>query len=131
MDTKLTDKVFEYIDALAQKLGVASELIFRFVTKQVVTEGITYTALSLVGLLFVFVAYKVINKILAWTKKDIVENDNEWADYPHSIISIIIIGVFSLICFILIVFNILPESIMKIANPEYYTLKEIMSVING
>lgn len=123
MDTKIQDIVFEYIDAIAVKLGVASEYVYGILVKQAVVSGIVNaTVLTLLPILFA-VATIFCSKKVDW-KADDPKNDLEEAFG----ITTILLGIGFLIMFIIFVL-FAPNQYIKIFNPEYFALKEILDTI--
>ena len=126
MTEKITDKVFEYIDALAAKLGVAAEYVFEMLVRQKMIEGIAYSAtLVIVSIILWFATYK----LFRYSYKNFAEFCDD--DDPGILFgSLLFLGVVSvLVFFVDAIF--LPGNIIKIFNPEYYAIKEILNAVTG
>lgn len=125
MTEKITDKVFEYIDALAAKLGVAAEYVFEMLVRQKMIEGIAYSAtLVVVSIILWFATYK----LFRYSNKNSAEfcnDDDEGILYP-----LLFLGLASVFVFIVDVM-FLPGNIIQIFNPEYYAIKEILNAVTG
>lgn len=118
---KLTDKAIQIIDSMAAKLGVAADQVIEVYSKQVIVEGIQqlFVAAVLVGLgilsTFLFVKF--------------VKNAEEYFDdfeigalfYGIMLVIGMIFGAVSLCVDV-------PEAIGKLLNPEYYMIKDIISM---
>lgn len=135
MNQEVTNKVFEYVDALAEKLGVASEFVLGVMLKQQFIQGIIGILTTVILLLVAYVlTAKTTPKVYKWMKKDIERKreNSRWThdmlDYPHIIIPgfavLFILGIATGIH----LFSVLPESINKLFNPEYFVIKEILNV---
>src|SRR5690606_22636553 len=114
MNGKIQDKIVEYIDALAQTLGVAVEFVFETLIKQQIISGITTLLL-----LFIFYAINTTLWIVGvkwYVKAGVSFDQNEFHPSFGFIIGAIILS------FILVLATLisLPEAIKQIINPEYY-----------
>lgn len=124
MKDKALDKAFNYIDAVAEKLGVAAEHVYGIMVKQQFVEGITtITMIPLMLLIFGFVFYKLIT----YTSKNW---DDLYADDREVFFGImnIVVGIIFIITFIAFVVDV-PGAIGRLVNPEYYAIKEILDVL--
>lgn len=120
---EVSQKIFEYIDALAQKLGVASEYVFSVLVNQKISEGIIFSlVLVTISLLLGISTFKVV-KYVSKNYKTLYKNDTEigW-------VVLTIILAFASIFLIIADILILPEMLLQIFNPEYYAFKEIMKM---
>lgn len=123
MDTKVTEKVFEYIDALALKLGVASEHVYGVLVKQAVVSGmVNGIVLTVIPLVFLLVTI-ILARQVKW-KSSSYQSEKEESFTMASIG----FGIFFLLTF-LIFCLFAPDQYIKIFNPEYFAIKEILSVI--
>ncbi|MEW4131953.1 hypothetical protein [Bacillus thuringiensis] len=118
---KLTDKAIQIIDSMAAKLGVAADHIVQVYSKQVIVEGIqqliTATVLVIIGI------------IAAVLFKKFVKNAGKYFDkyeifaalYAALLIVGMVIGTVNLCTDV-------PQAIGKLINPEYYMIKDIVSM---
>lgn len=126
MNEKALDKVMQYIDALAAKLGVAAEHVYGVLVRQQLAEGITHTAILTVSFIVSLVTFVIIFRALA--------NYVGYNDEP-CVIGLTITGFSTFVLFaanfVLFAANVilLPGYIMHIINPEYYAIREILDVI--
>lgn len=118
MNNEVIEKVFEYIDVLAQKLGVATEFVFKTLIVQMFIEGIVWSLILIVLLIASIIIYKKVISFVTTVLNDIKE-------------PLIFLSTFILLLIIIIVITYLPYNIMKIFNPEYYALKEILDVFKS
>ncbi|MCG7407727.1 hypothetical protein MH117_09855 [Paenibacillus sp. ACRRX] len=126
MGTEVIDKISQYVDALAASLGVAATHVYEVMIRQMVAEGIVYGVL--LSLLYIVVAIVVLKlaklTVVKWESLTV----KGW-DYP------VFVGWFvggSLFTALTItVFSTVPESVMKLCNPEYFIIRDILSVIKG
>jgi hypothetical protein len=118
------EKITQYIDAIAQKLGVATEYVWEVLTKQMVIEGWVYS-ITLIGgsLLMIFGLYKLAMYIKN-NYDDLYDKDFE---FPIMLLA----AIYTVFVFVLLVVTFVetPGNIMKIVNPEYYAIKEILEAI--
>ncbi|MBX4152414.1 hypothetical protein [Paenibacillus lautus] len=133
---QVMEKVFEYIDGIASKLGVASEMVLGILTKQQYIKGV----LGIVMTVFLWVlAYIIFNKVsprvVNWMKNDIerknqksVYKNHDMMDYPHIIIPGAVILLALTIATCLHTFEVLPESVNMLLNPEYFVMRDLLEV---
>lgn len=110
----------QYIDELAQSLGVAAEHVYELLVRQQISDGIvTIIATTLIWVVLATAFYKAV-------KRD---------DFYESKVTVtFIIGVASGvgIFFALIIGSFESIAAVKqLINPEYYAIREIMDVIKG
>lgn len=122
MNDAMQAKIIEYIDGLASSLGVAAEYVYALLTRQMLTEGIVYSTLFL-----------AVIAALALSARKVFAYCTELSDDYHGEIAEAISVVYVVACVGVAVasFFFLPESIMKIFNPEYYAIKSILDAIGG
>lgn len=145
---KYIDKAFGYIDAIAEKLGVASEHVYEVLVTQAILTGWMQIVVGIILVAFMiistFLAYKInfskdYKKIKVQTnygQLTELEPDNVWAKIYEALsdtsfgsvvfiayIMILIVGVVSVIG--------LVDGIMNVLNPEYYAIKELLKVLGG
>lgn len=118
---KLTDKAIQIIDSMAAKLGVAADQVIEVYSKQVIVEGIQqlFVAAVLVGLgiLSTFLFIKFVKNAEEYFE----DYDIGAAFYALILIIGIIFGIVSLCTDV-------PEAFGKLLNPEYYMIKDIVSM---
>lgn len=122
MDEKVFNKVTEYIDAIAQGLGVAASHVYEVMVRQTVISG-AVGSVVMVGLcVLVAVVSAIVVRKIDWSKKDRYGGMTEAQENI-----IIIISSVSFVTVIAAVL-ILPGAIMRVLNPEYYVIKEILAI---
>jgi Na+-driven multidrug efflux pump len=118
MQEKIYNDISGAIATLAQKLGVAAEHVYATLIRQQVTEGIysiVVISLCIIGLLFVV-------KLIKFGLKASRDGEEE-----ASIFIWIISLVLALIALcILFTFS---SDVMKLFNPEYYAIQEVIEMI--
>jgi hypothetical protein len=143
MKEKAFEKVTDYIDAVAAKLGVAAEHVYGVLLRQSFATGIADTVLGVILLAVLITICTLIIK--AYTKaeykrdegriyssheipvnfyaklKDFID-DNDLFWFLFTIVSICL-AIFSIVC--------LYCGILELINPEYYAIKDILSAISG
>jgi hypothetical protein len=128
LSEKVWEKTSEWIDGIgvvvkemAKQLGVAAEHVYEVYTKQMFAEGLTTVLLYSVFTLIMIIGSLVIYKLL----KKMVRSDIDYIDvYGFSVIPI---GLWFFIS--LIFFPELQEAILKMINPEYYTMKDLLEMV--
>lgn len=144
MVNEVTDKVFDYIDAMAESLGVASEYVLEVLIKQQYITGAVNVVVSVVLILVITTVITMIYKIYNHGKynyKPVNEyrvNEiptNMWAKLRGTtfVSSGGIWGVFTFVMFVTILSLVilLPQGVKLLINPEYYALKEILNVFKS
>ncbi len=119
MNEKFQEKIIEYIDALAAKLGVAAEHVYGVLVRQQVVEGIVYTVVTAILLLTsIAMCKELVKQIL---------NSEDFSGKE------IIFGFALILTGVIVVATVtfLPDQILKIYNPEYYAIKTILDAIGG
>lgn len=119
MNAEITAKIFEYIDAMAAGLGVASTYVFELLVRQQIAEGV---ALLIAGIILAAGG--------AWAAVKAFRLFAEDGDSDVQFIAAlggITAGVASLIG----LFALIPPAILHLINPEYYALQAILDVIKG
>lgn len=143
------EKAFEYIDAIAAKLGVAATQILEVMAKQMVVEGIIYGIITLLLLTLSGYIVSVLIRSVAYRKYKTEVVKNSWGEEVSvkvpdslptkiyeslgedgriglSILAFAVVGIITLAS----IFT-LSESVMKIINPEYYVIREILNLLGG
>ena len=121
MKNEIANKAFEYIDAIAAKMGVAAEHVYGILVRQQLAEGIAYSLLTTLAVIVFAVAYTKLFK--AYRKCD------GYGDEAF-IYALIFGGILGLVI-VITWFFVFPNGIMKIVNPEYYAIKEILNALGG
>ncbi|EMT54778.1 hypothetical protein I532_04200 [Brevibacillus borstelensis AK1] len=106
-----TDKLTQYLEQMAAKLGVAAEHVYGVLVRQQVAEGWTYVVLA-VGLLLIV----LLCGIASWATRNDYENFSANAFITGC-------GAF-LLCLLAC-----GAGVRHIINPEYYAIREIMEVL--
>jgi hypothetical protein len=131
MKQQISDKIFGYIDALASKLGVASEYIMKILVRQEIianTVELIAFAIAIVALLF------WIRFTYQWLEKDRTFNTEKPYGYGHKREAAgIAFGVSAVIggIAIAIMFACSVISCIHLLNPEYYAIRTILDVVSG
>ncbi|WP_151035755.1 hypothetical protein [Bacillus wiedmannii] len=128
MNKEIQDKVFQYIDALANNLGVAVERVYEVMYKQMIVEGIISAVTALTSILFITVGTKYFVKFLRYLEE---KSDDNWDESRWDNLKIIswIIYVVILLMSIFSLYIDIPMAIGKLTNPEYYLMKDIMEMV--
>jgi hypothetical protein len=126
-EQQLGEKVLDHVDSwmiglghvikeLAQQLGVAAEHVYEVYTKQVFAEGLVWSVLILIGIASLIWFVKFV-----WNKTvNMEEVDRQLVRSFGTIIPIIGIVVLALF---------LPHNVLKIINPEYYTIQDLVNMV--
>jgi ABC-type polysaccharide/polyol phosphate export permease len=122
MNNKVFEKVTEYIDAIAAKLGVAAEHVYGVLVRQQVAEGITDIVTGVIILVLVITGALIFSKKI---KVRFIEDE-------FDAFILFIGGLLFLVLFVApIGYSIenISDGIKHIVNPEYYAIKEILRAI--
>lgn len=122
---KVWEKTSEWIDGIgvvvkemAKQLGVAAEHVYEVYTKQMFAEGLTtilmYFLFTLIAIVLSFIIYRFLNK-------DIKE-EKDLLFFPA-------IPIILWILMSLMFSPELHEAILKMINPEYYTMKNLLEMV--
>ncbi|WP_144666692.1 hypothetical protein [Bacillus altitudinis] len=127
------DKAMAYIDKLAAKLGVAAEHVYGVLVKQMYVIGIVNVVVG-VSLLVIFAALLRLNYlIIAKGGRRLWDEDitifHKLRGIGDGWLFSVITGV--TISTLIIGLVTLPIGAMRIINPEYYAIKEILDTIGG
>lgn len=123
-----TDKFGSYINELAKQLGVAAEHVYGVLIRQQYAEAVG-TLIEAFILLCVFIVLTVFF-VLGWKRA------NHWLEkgYDEWQVGMIIGTVVYLVASAFIIVEItsdVKDGIMRLLNPEYYALKDIMDFIQS
>lgn len=117
-ESSLPETISNLLNVLAEKLGVGVNHFWPIFVKQQYYEGLIFL-ISLVAFIVMGVGLLTWGKI-ELSKKNWSENSGYWAPF--------IIGIFILlICAMAFIFEG-TDSIMKMCNPEYWAVKEIIQM---
>jgi multisubunit Na+/H+ antiporter MnhB subunit len=108
-----TGKAFEYIDQIAEKLGVAAEHAYPLLVKQQIINGIMDLLIGIVAIVLMPLCSK-------WAKK--LSKSYEYDIY--AIVPIIVGILAAIVAPVCLYFGI-----GEVLNPEYYVLKDILSIL--
>ncbi|MFP3840308.1 hypothetical protein U5N22_08630 [Bacillus safensis] len=127
------DKAMAYIDKLAAKLGVAAEHVYGVLVKQMYVIGIVNVVVAVTSLAIFAVLVRLNYLIIAKGGRRAWE---EGVTIFHKLRGVGGGGLFSVIIIVTIAALItgmvtLPIGIMRMVNPEYYAIKEILDTIGG
>lgn len=118
MNEQTQAKIMEYVDQIAQGLGVAADYVLTSWTKFIVMEGIVYTSLLILISVIVFTAT---TKCIKRASKNFTD---EWG---YLTILLVIVSIIVVIADI----TKLPTYVMQIFVPEYYIIKDVLSIVTG
>ena len=107
-----TDKITQYLEQMAAKLGVAAEHVYGVFVRQYIAEGIVIllaTVVAAIGL------YKF-SQIL-------------WERYKTDS-AVVLIGAITAIT-VTLGFEQVSEGIKRVINPEYYVIRDIVNAVAG
>jgi hypothetical protein len=121
---KFGDKLDHYLQALADKAGVAAEHFWPIFVKQQMIEGITVLFfIILFGLLSFFLLRMAINSV------DGANNyEGTYKDVSKTAIGYVAGIILAFACFFTILVEA-PPSIGKIFNPEYYAVQSLVEMV--
>ncbi|NGQ95441.1 hypothetical protein G3578_09775 [Brevibacillus sp. SYP-B805] len=108
-----TDKITEYLEQMAVKLGVAAEHVYGVLVRQQLAEGVVAILVA-----FVFAALAI------WLIRLAFRYFDEWDDLRIVVLAVIVV------CFGTVL-TAGGSGILHVVNPEYYAIREIMETIRG
>lgn len=123
-----TDKFGSYINELAKQLGVAAAHVYEVLIRQQYAEAIGSLTVDFVWIC-IFILMTVL-LVKGWKKANFWLEHGEDGWQFGMIIGTVVYGVASLFILIFVTDDI-KTSIMKLMNPEYYALKDIMDFIQS
>lgn len=126
MNPEVLDKVTQYIDSIAASLGVAAAHVYETMTRQMVVEGVVYSAILTLLLIGATVGGVKLIKLTTTRWETIYRND-----WEAPVIIGWVTGGLGYVILSIVVVLVVPESAMKIFNPEYFVIRDILSVIKG
>jgi hypothetical protein len=122
MNEKVFEKVTQYIDALAAKLGVAAEHVYGVLVRQQVAEGIVNIIVgTLVLAVLIFALMVLIKKV----------------ELPRIVDEFDLLGYVFVAAILLLIIGLpgsyavseISDGIKQVINPEYYAIREILDAI--
>lgn len=119
----------DVVNEMATKLGVASEHVYRVYTKQMFVEGIVYTSISILSIIMLAIIWRI---IFVQVKK-LTTDPEDYKNYDRSATTFtVIVGglIFMVVSGIILGSAVIPN-MMKIFNPEYYTMKALFDTVKG
>lgn len=115
---KYTDQIGNFISALAEQLGVASEFVYEILVRQQFVMGLSGVIMFLISGLLIFSSWKLLIKYKNGIEDDFVFG---WG-FLNSVLTFgYLIG---------IMFQ-LPETLAKLINPHYYAIQETFEFISN
>ncbi|MBR8661185.1 hypothetical protein [Brevibacillus sp. NL20B1] len=116
-----TDKITQYLEQMAAKLGVAAEHVYGVLVRQQVAEGIAFTIGAVIAVFVLF-------RLGRWIYRNYEANKGDYmSDWGMILLFFLIFGggggVGAMVVGLI--------GVMQIINPEYYAIREIMDVIGG
>lgn len=126
----LQERAMEWVETTANALGIAAEHVYEILVRQMVIEGVVWTIMGVLSVVAAIILLRLFMK--AFQEADAVEAKHDSAGQP--IARCIIYGILGLvmgIAALIAVFSMIPESLMKLGNPEYYAIKELFEAMAG
>ena len=133
----------QYIEEMANSLGVAAEHVYELLVRQQIISGVVQLVVGLLLLILLITAVRWTINIFTKAKYTEVEGsyytrqepNNVWGRLKESNFvddgHIWLISVFVWIVLLIIVCILIPSAILQIVNPEYYAIREILDVFKG
>lgn len=129
MKNEVIKQVGDYIDAIASKLGVAAEHVYGILIKQQIVDGAIGVT---VGLVLGLTTYFLLKQAIKDGTEDYTKTErgtiiNKGMRNEGRCIGLTITGsLIGLIALLFFFFNL-----GQLINPEYYAIKDIMSMVTG
>lgn len=120
---KALDQATKYIDAMAAELGVAAGHVYETLVTQAFAEGLAFLIPQLVLLLAAITGIVVAVKNRSGSFNYFGGLNEKGTGLLVAIIICAFIAVVVTFC--------LPGSVMRVVNPEYYAIREILNVFGG
>jgi len=128
MTEQLTNKLIEYLDAIGEALGVAAPHVYELMIRQQVIGGSLWVAVIVVLMVVIALLARLsLKKLNGKYRKESYRADEEFNNaltfWKGTVWAFGIVVLFILaLC--------LPHNIVRIVNPEYYVIKELLSIIS-
>ncbi|HDR7263607.1 hypothetical protein [Bacillus sp. CH_203] len=128
MNKEIQDKAFQYIDAVAEKLGVAVDKVYEVMYKQMLVEGVMHAVTAVTSVAIVTFGLKYFLKLLNYLHK---QSDDNWTETRWDILIVVtwIVYIILVIMSIASLYLDIPLAVGKLMNPEYYMIEEIKDMI--
>ncbi|WP_410988681.1 hypothetical protein [Bacillus cereus] len=128
MNKEIQDKAFQYLDAVAEKLGVAVDKVYEVMYKQMIVEGIMHAVTAVTSVAIVTFGLKYFLKTLSYLHE---KSDDNWNESRWDILIVVvwIVYVILVIMSIISLYLDIPMAIGKLVNPEYYMIEEIKDML--
>lgn len=122
---QIQERAINLIDTLALQLGVAAEHVYAVLSRQVVLEAVVTLVTIFALIVFTTAAAYVAARAFRWIQAlDGMPSDGQEV---MTIISVVL-ALILIIVTTAVIFSEGPTAIMKLVNPEYYVIKELLSV---
>jgi hypothetical protein len=143
MKKEVYAKVTEYIDAIAQNLGVAAEYVYEVLVRQQIAEGIADTFIGLLFLALFTGSLSVLVKAYTKAEYERSEGRYSWMESPSNFYAFVkefiegTDGFFYAfyipiqIGFFIFGLTSLYFGVLALINPEYYAIKDILDAFGG
>ena len=124
----LQDRAMQLLESFAASLGVATEHVYAVLVRQMQLEAIVYLVLTV--LMVVALAVALRRFVPAFKVAINCSYADEDKLYPPAFVW----GAISLVLLIgvaIMAVDVMPVSILKLQNPEYYAIKELLNAFSG
>ena len=124
---QIQERVVAFIDTLAASLGVAAEHVYTVLNQQMVLEGyaafVTIVSLIIMGgiMLRMGVGFHKVNE--AKSERTVTTREDATAFFTT------FLGVLILVIGFVLLLTVGPTAVLKITNPEYYVIKELLMAL--
>jgi chromate transport protein ChrA len=115
------DRVGGYIDALAEKLNVASAALWEILIRQMYVDGFLNLASMVIFGVVGLVSYKYFKKGLGMKSTNNYDMDAKAATIIFSVVGMIVAFVIVILCGI--------NGVQYIANPEYWAIQALIEAV--
>ncbi len=117
----MNEETRKMIEALASKLGTTVEHLWEVLIRQAYISFWTDILYYLITAAIVLFAVKF--SLKAWRKSDeSTWNDDEWRMLPIGLcLFALILSIIAVVC--------VGDTVTKVANPEYWALKEVLATV--
>lgn len=127
---QLEERAINLIDTLAAQLGVAAEHVYKVLSAQMFMEGV----MSLITIALAVVLLSVLAHTTAkrWKVYQAIVKANERQTTEGEDIVLTIAVTFTILLTVVVVISVFlsgPHAIMKLLNPEYYVIKELLTIL--
>jgi hypothetical protein len=133
MNEQITNKILGYIETIGKAASDTAKYGFELIVKQQVVSGLVDVITIVAFLLATYFAFRYSFK-LTKKKRDEIDQKvkNGWyvTEIHEDFIKVIPWITASVFTFCIVIsIIVIPESIAKIINPEYYAIKEILETL--